>query len=141
MQEFHRPRKQTIKVLINLAVVAGCGNIWDGLQGSTSLLIVGCVFLLWAGYIALNLVRRRVHVIASETGLMIKPIIGSPVQIQWQQVETARFPETASPAIIGWRSSDGTKLQYTGVSQRTLGEAGAQALRSAIFAARPDLVR
>ncbi|WP_165505496.1 hypothetical protein [Rhizobium leguminosarum] len=49
------------------------------------------------------------------------------------------LPETASPALIGWRTSPGAKLQYTGVSQRTLGQAGAEAFRNAIFTARPDL--
>jgi hypothetical protein len=128
-------------MLVNLVIVAACAvwNIRDGLEGSTSLLIIGCVFALWAVFIALNLICRRIPVVVSETGLVVNRIIRSPLQIQWQQMEAAKLPETASPVLIRWRASPGAKLQYTGVSQRALGEVGAKALRNAIFAARPDL--
>ncbi|MEZ2127669.1 MULTISPECIES: hypothetical protein [unclassified Sinorhizobium] len=141
LQEFHRPRSQTVKGLVNLVIMAAFAvwNIRDGLEGSTSWLIIGCIFALWAVFIALNLIRRRIPVIVNETGLVVNRIIRSPVQIQWPQMEAAKLPETASPVLIGWRASPGAKLQYTGVSQRVLGEVGAKALRSSILAARPDL--
>ncbi|MGE6782986.1 hypothetical protein ACQKGL_10725 [Ensifer adhaerens] len=130
-----------MKILASLAVTATAAAwfIRDGLQGSTPWLVVGCIFALWAVFIALGLIRRRVVLTVSETGLVVNRIIRSPAKIQWSQIEIARIPEAGLTALIGWRASPKAKLQFAGVSQRSLGEAGIKTLSNALFAARPDL--
>lgn len=141
MQEICRPGRQTVKILVNLVVTAAFAAwfIRDGLYGSTLWLVVGCIFAFWAVFIALGLIRRRVVLTVSETGLVVNRIIRSPAKIQWSQIEIAKIPESGLTALIGWRASPNTKLQFAGVSQRALGEAGIKTLSNALFAARPDL--
>lgn len=141
MLVLRRTRPKTINALVSFFIMAACSvwNIRDGLLGSKTALVLGCVFALWAVLIALALIRRRVPVIVTETGLVVNRIVRSPVQIPWSQMEGAKLPESAAPAIITWRASPSSKLQYSGISQRVLGEEASEALRNAILTARPDL--
>ncbi|NTG45266.1 hypothetical protein G6M06_32290 [Agrobacterium rhizogenes] len=141
LQELRRPPRQTVKMLVNLflMVAVAVWNIRDGLLGSSTALIIGSFFALWAVVVAFNLICCRIHVSLDETSLVINRMVRSPVQILWKQIETAKLPEGRAPAIISWRASPGANLQYIGVSQRRLGEEGAKVLRNAILTARPDL--
>jgi hypothetical protein len=114
-------------------------NIRDGFLGSSTALIIGSVFALWAIFVAFNLIRCQIHVSLDETRLVVNRMVRSPVEILWPQIETAKLPESLAPAIITWRASPGANLQYIGISQRRLGEEGAKLLRDGILTARPDL--
>lgn len=128
-------------MLVNLflMVAVAVWNIRDGLLGSSTALIIGSFFALWAIFVAFNLICCRVHVRLDESRLIVNRMIRSPVEILWKQIETAKLPESLAPAILTWRASPGANLQYTAVSQRRLGEEGAKVLRNAILTARPDL--
>ncbi|OCJ02465.1 hypothetical protein A6U85_30305 [Agrobacterium sp. 13-626] len=128
-------------MLVNLflMVAVAIWNIRDGLLGSSTALIIGSFFALWAIFVAFNLICCRIHVSLDETRLVVHRMVRSPVDILWKQIDTAKLPESLAPAIVAWRASPGANLQYTAVSQRRLGAEGAKVLRSAILTAHPEL--
>ncbi|MGU3399310.1 hypothetical protein ACLBWS_06135 [Brucellaceae bacterium D45D] len=142
MHELHRTPNQTKRVIFVLVVVSATAawSIWDGVSTSGRLMLVYGIFLtLWAAFIALNLIRRRTYIVIGDAGLTITRIIRSPVVIEWSMIETIKLPNYPKVGIIGWKERPDGKLQYTGVSQRIIGEEGADSLRKIIFSSCPDV--
>ncbi|WP_411506907.1 hypothetical protein [Brucella anthropi] len=143
MMEFRRTPRQTVNATINLLL---CGSVavsflYDGYTEQSKLqTAIGCLFAIWSSFIAISLLRRRIILKLDDTGLNISKYVRSPVHIKWSEIERAIFRDDRRPVMFAWRSSDDTKLRYTGLSARSLGPENLKTLQDIVFTKRPDLL-
>lgn len=139
--EFHRSRKQTAIVVINLLAVSAVAGLflYDAwLVGGVFNWIVGSVFGLWALFILQNLIRRRVFMRVERHGLTINSVLGT-ASFDFEDLEWARLEPGGRICLFAYRDhATGTTL-HTGVSQKLLGPEAMTYLRGAVMRARPDL--
>ena len=138
---FRRSTTQTVWVVVNLLIVAGLAAwmLRDGYaDGRLTLTIFGILLAAWAGFIALNLIRRTSYGEITDTGITLRYVSHDKV-VPFDRMEFADIPEGKAGGMIGYTPEGEDKLRYAAFSQRLIGAEGVAAIRQAIRKARPKL--
>ena len=138
---FRRTGTQTVWVAVNFVIVAGLAawTLRDGLaEGRMLLTVFGILLAAWAGFIALNLIRRGSYGEITETGVTFRYVSHDKV-VPFARMEFADIPEGKAGGMIGYKPEGEDKLRYAAFSQRLIGAEGVAAIRKAIKKARPKL--
>jgi len=138
---FRRTGNQTAWVAVNFVIVSGLAawTLRDGYaEGRIILTIFGILLAAWAGFIALNLIRRGSYGEITETGVTFRYVSHDKV-VPFDSMEFADIPEGKAGGVIGYKSGGEDKLRYAAFSQRLIGGEAVKALKQAIGEARPRL--